>query len=120
MPKDLFTISSFATLSGLVGLTYVITNGLTQAFGWRQTWLGLAVAVCCTELGVLISKGHAPIDFAIGVGNAFLVYLAAGGAAQAAITGVRAANSSVIRPQTANDPRGRKAFADYRFFSSWF
>jgi hypothetical protein len=84
LPKDFFTLSSMFTFTGAAGGTFVVTNGLQQAFGWRPKWLGLAIAQLIVNVGVYSSGGVSVVDYFVGVVNGFLVYLTAGGATGAA------------------------------------
>jgi hypothetical protein len=111
------------TLTGSTGATFVITNGLKQAFGFEPRWLGLLVAellcIAATYYG-----GKTGSDYVIAIINGFLVFCSAAG-----VTGV--GNATVNRdtqPASARDGNivargdvvGRPPAQKRSFFSPWF
>ena len=115
MPKELFTPASFGTLTGLIGVTYVVTVGLARATGFRPAWLGLAVGIACSEFGIYLASSGSLTDYLIGIGNGFLVYLAAGGVSGITDAGGKAIEARELRPQSVAPADGRQ-----RLWANWF
>ena len=121
VPKDFFTIQSMLTLSGSMGTTFVVCNGLQRAFDFNPKWLGLAVAQIIVLMGVYTSGGQNGIDYAIGVINGFLVFCTAIGATSAIGT-VSGSADTVVRGGSgamhAAEPHPGKIRRS--FLSPWF
>lgn len=116
LPNDFFTIQSMLTLSGATGATFVICNGLQQAFNFNPKWLGLLVAQLIVVAGVAASGGDGLITYLVGVINGFLVYCSAAGATSALGQG---GPPAIARGEIAagdNQSPGKRR----RFLSSWF
>ena len=79
LPNDFFTPNSITTFAGATGITYVIANGLQQAFGFNPKWLALAIGIVVCEIGAFVSGSTNPADYIMGVVNGFLVFNTAGG-----------------------------------------
>lgn len=79
LPKDFFTPDSIKTFAGATGITYVIANGLQQAFNVNPKWLALLIGILVCELGAYLSKSTEVGDYLMGIVNGFLVFNAAGG-----------------------------------------
>ncbi len=119
VPKDFFTLQSMLTLSGSTGATFVICNGLQQAFNFNPKWLGLVVAQTIVFVGVYVSGGQTIIDYFIGAINGFLVFCSAAGA-----TGALGQQASIgLLPRggaTAKEAGIPVRGAGRRFLTSWF
>jgi hypothetical protein len=90
VPDDFFTVATFSTLAGAVGITTVVTGALYKARGWPPAKVGLAVAFLVTIGGLFLAdKIGDPKADVVGFFNAFLVYLSAAGVTDAAGTTYR-------------------------------
>ena len=78
LPNEFFTIQSMLTLSGATGATFIVGNGIQQAFDFNPKWLALVIALFIVELGVYLTNGTG-IDYLVGVVNGFLVFSCAAG-----------------------------------------
>ncbi len=107
IPSEFFTIGSFATLAGLTGITFVVTNTLRVAFGFVKAWVGLVVALAATFAGQSLAGQLDMPSALVGFCNACLVFLTACGSAQ-----VASAATSRPGPQSLDAD-------EVRFFSSW-
>ncbi|MER9228944.1 hypothetical protein NKI39_25590 [Mesorhizobium sp. M0664] len=116
LPNDFFTIQSMLTLSGATGATFVICNGLQQAFNFNPKWLGLLVAQLIVGAGVAASGGDGLIAYLVGLINGFLVFCSAAGATSALGQG---GPPAIARGEVAaadkQSPTNKR-----RFLSSWF
>ena len=114
LPHELFTPQSMFTLAGATAATFVIANGLQQAFNFNPRWLGLAIAQAISLYGVFSNQGGGS-DYFIAVVNGFLIYCAATGATQMAAGPTR--DSTVARGEVLT----RSAASPRRsFLSPWF
>ena len=109
LPSELFTVESLTTLVGLVGITYVLTNAIYSATGFKRNWLGLLVALLFTELGVFLTESADFVTYLIGIANGCLVYLASMGSAEA-----------TDKIQTSHKIELQNVSKRRRFFSSWW
>jgi hypothetical protein len=110
LPKDFFTLQSMLTLTGASGATFVICNGLQNAFNFNPRWLGLAVAIALMVGGTIAVSQTRAADFLVAVINGFLVYLTAVGGT-AAVGGSGATGRNTV---SLNQPQRR------RFSTPWF
>lgn len=110
IPTEFFTLASFTTLLGLTGITVVVTNTLRMAFNLSKPWIGLLVAIACTEAGVALSGMTAPGDILLGLLNSCLVFLTAAGSANAI------AARDEIEPHSVDEPAAERT----KFLSRWF
>ena len=78
LPSEFFTVQSMLTLSGATGATFVVSNGMQQAFNFNPKWLALLIALLIVELGVFLTGGTT-VQHLVGVVNGFLVYSCAAG-----------------------------------------
>ena len=78
LPQQFFTAERLATLAGVSGATFAVTNGMAYAFGWSPRWLGLVVAeVICITFAWPAAVW--PSGFLIAFLNGFLVFCTAAG-----------------------------------------
>jgi hypothetical protein len=90
LPDDFFTVATFGTLAGAVGITTAVTGALYKALGWSPAKTGLAVAFLVTIAGLFLAdKIGDPKADVVGFFNTFLVYLSAAGVSDAAGTTFR-------------------------------
>ena len=109
LPSEFFTVQSMLTLSGATGATFVVANGMQQAFNFNPKWLALAIALLIVELGVFLANGS-PVQYLVGVVNGFLVYSCAAGG-----------TSMLGQGSQETLDRGQGFAADKRhFLTSWF
>jgi hypothetical protein len=111
VPKEFFTLQSMLTLSGATGATFVVSNGIQQAFNIAPKWLALAVAETICIAGAYFSHGVGS-DYFVGVINGFLVYCTAAGATSAL-------GNSTRQPIARGELR-RDSFRRRTFLSPWF
>ncbi len=90
LPDDFFTVATFGTLAGSVGITVVVTGALHKARGWAPAKTGLFAAFLVVIAGLLLADkiGDWKADV-VGFFNAFLVYLSAAGISDAASSKTR-------------------------------
>lgn len=78
-----YTLGTLMTLTGAAGATFVITNGLQNAFTYNPRWLGLLVAFVVTLAPLVVlplaEDQTLPQAIFVGICNAFLVFATAGG-----------------------------------------
>lgn len=116
LPPELFTPQSMFTLAGATAATFVVANGLQQAFNFNPRWLGLAIAQVISFYGVFSNQGGGS-DYFIAMVNGFLIYCAATGATQMASR--PNPDSAIARGGDRN--ASRSAVPTRRtFFSPWF
>ncbi|TDR49571.1 hypothetical protein DFP85_1335 [Halomonas ventosae] len=109
LPSEFFTVQSMLTLSGATGATFVVSNGMQQAFNFNPKWLALLIAMIIVELGVFLTDGTA-VQYLVGVINGFLVYSCAAGG-----------NSMLGQGSPDTIDRGQGFAPDRRrFLSPWF
>jgi Na+/alanine symporter len=87
LPDDFFTIATFGTLAGSVGITTLVTAAIHRSFGWSPAKTGLAVAFLVIIAGLFLADkiADAKADV-VAFFNAFLVYMSAAGISDAAGT----------------------------------
>lgn len=116
IPQEFFTAQSMITLTGATGATFVISNGLQQAFNFNPKWLALVIAILLSLFGMYEThKPGIPLfsDCFIGIINGFLIYCTTVGASQM-VSDKRENNKTEIS-------RGEKKYTSRRtFFSPWF
>lgn len=79
LPTDFFTPDSIKTLAGATGITYVIANGIQQAFNVNPKWLALLIGVLVCELGAYLAGAQGAAPYLWAIVNGFLVFNTAGG-----------------------------------------
>jgi hypothetical protein len=85
LPDDFFTIASFGTLAGSVGITTIVTAGIQRSAGWSPAKTGLVVAFLVVIAGLFLADKITDVKTDIvGFFNAFLVFLSAAGISDAA------------------------------------
>lgn len=85
LPDDFFTVATFGTLVGSVGITTIMTGGLYKALGWSPAKTGLVVSLVVIAAGLYLADKIAdPKADVVGFFNAFLVFLSAAGVSDAA------------------------------------
>ena|ERR1700730_11895343 len=87
LPDDFFTVATFGTLAGSVGITAVATGAIYKSLAWSPAKTGLAMAFLVIIAGLFLADKltDAKADV-IGFFNAFLVYMSAAGISDAAGT----------------------------------
>jgi SNF family Na+-dependent transporter len=82
IPKEFFTVQSMATLTGAAGATFVVANGIQQAFNRNPRWLALLIAMVISVFGTYTSHRPDPTDWTdyfVAVVNGFLIFATAAG-----------------------------------------
>ena len=90
LPDDFFTVATFGTLAGSVGITAIVTGALYKSHGWNPAKTGLFAAFLVIIAGLVLADriGDWKADV-VGFFNAFLVYLSAAGISDAASSNTR-------------------------------
>jgi hypothetical protein len=87
IPDDFFTVATFGTLAGSVGITTVATAALDKALRWSPAKTGLVMAFLVIIAGLFLADRIADVKAdVVGFFNAFLVYMSAAGISDAAGT----------------------------------
>ena len=117
MANTLVDPTTLASFAGLSVVTMAAVNGVRMAFRVSPRWLGLIVSLGFCLVLAHDSGGAGPTKYAVAIGNAFIVYVSAFGAAQTAAAaaerpgrggGATAAVALAARPSGAR-----------RFFRPW-
>jgi hypothetical protein len=104
-----------AELGALAGATYVATNAIGIATGWKRNWLGLGVSsVLCAGAAYATADSGTAIEYPLIFADIVLVYLAAVGLAR-----VAGAELAKVSPPAAAAPE-RGLPPERRFFWDWF
>lgn len=82
LPGEFFTVSSFATLAGLTGITHVVRSTIVGLTGITSPWIPFIIAMLCTELGVHLAGSDGLFEYVLGALNGCLVFLTAAGSTQ--------------------------------------
>jgi hypothetical protein len=114
LPKEFFTPQSATTLTGAVGITFVLTNTFRTAFGINPRWLALVFALAIALFGVWSTQGG-PIDYVFGVLNGCLIYLSASG-----VSAVSKPGSGRRATRSFGDHAPAPALARQRFLDPWW
>src|SRR5215204_3600258 len=80
LPKDLFTVQTFGTLSGCVVAAGVVVTVLCGVFKWDPKIVGLIVSMIVAYVALFLAKKPRPSECIITCFNGFLIYLTLVGA----------------------------------------
>jgi len=116
LPKEFFTLQSMLTLTGATGATFVVSNGIQQAFGVNPKWLALLIAQGISQFGTYASGGKGS-DYFIATINGFLIFCTAAGATGIA-AGQKGLPPTIVRGVT--NTANAQPVARRRFLTTWF
>src|SRR5437868_7089588 len=111
LPKEFFTPQSATTLTGAVGITFVLTNTFRTAFGINPRWLALVFALAIAVFGVWSTQGG-PIEYLFGVLNGCLIYLTASGVSAISKPGSGRRATRGFGDQVPGSPPANRRFLD--------
>jgi zinc transporter ZupT len=115
LPNTFLGPEQFATVGGCVMIVFLVTNGISYAFGWAPRYLGLLLALLTTLIGVAIREGHGGlVDWLMAIPNGFLVYAGAAG-----VAGMTSPDHRRRKPTAAHGPEEIPP-ETRRFLQDWF
>jgi len=110
MPDQLFTLQSFGTLAGAAGAVTILTNTFRRLCGVNALYAPFAFSLLISAVGAYAAgKTDSVVGWVVVILNACLLFCAASGIQEAAVTGAQPAGSA--------KSQGRERLP---WLSSWF
>ena len=118
VPKEFFTRESALSLTAVVAMVTIVSNGIQRLINWNPVWFAWLVSEVICFVGILDTNPQPKLlDYLLTVVNGFLVFSAA--------AGVTSLGEGVVVPKKAPGGGGEILTGGGEsprrgFFTSWF